>query len=159
MDAVVAAAETILLGCCTDLRRTVEGLDPDALAWEPAPDTSSIAVLVRHGTSAVRYLLNAAATGRANRERYLAEDRVPAFDRRPADAAELLGLIDALDADIRRLLPAVPTDRLGDPVAFEGAFEGEPPTRAWMLLHALDHLREHVGHAQLTKQVMGVGGR
>jgi hypothetical protein len=31
----------------------------------------------------------------------------------------------------------------------------EPPvTAAWALLHALEHLREHVGHAQLTRQLL-----
>ncbi len=29
------------------------------------------------------------------------------------------------------------------------------PTRAFAFLHALEHLREHVGHAQLTRQVLG----
>ena len=35
-----------------------------------------------------------------------------------------------------------------------GAEAHEPVTAAWALLHALDHLREHVGHAQLTRQVL-----
>ena len=30
----------------------------------------------------------------------------------------------------------------------------EPVTAAWALLHALEHLREHVGHAQLTRQLL-----
>ena len=153
MDAITAAAETILLGCCEDLRAVVAGSDAEALGWTPAPETSPIAVLVRHGATSVRYLLGAAATGRANRERYMAGERAAAFGEQSAEAGELLGLLDGLETDVRRLLAEVPVDRLAEPVAFEGAFEGTPPTRAWMLLHAVDHLREHVGHAQLTQQM------
>ena len=32
--------------------------------------------------------------------------------------------------------------------------EREPLRAAWALLHALAHLREHVGHAQLTRDVV-----
>ena len=40
----------------------------------------------------------------------------------------------------------------GKTVRTDGA--GEPVTWAWALLHALGHLREHVGHAQLTRQLL-----
>ena len=154
MDAVTAAAEEILLGCCKDLREVVSGLDVAALDWAPAAETSPIAVLIRHGASATRYLLGAAATGRANREQYIAGERAQAFAQRPADADELLGMLAGLEALVRHLVAELPVERLGEPVTFEGAFEGTPPTRAWMLLHAVDHLREHVGHAQLTRQLV-----
>jgi hypothetical protein len=36
--------------------------------------------------------------------------------------------------------------------------KGDPATRAYMLLHAVEHLREHVGHAQLTRQVLMASG-
>jgi hypothetical protein len=31
-------------------------------------------------------------------------------------------------------------------------------TAAWALLHALDHLGEHVGHAHLTRQLLDERG-
>ena len=34
-----------------------------------------------------------------------------------------------------------------------GGLAQEPVTAAWALIHALVHLREHVGHAELTRQL------
>jgi hypothetical protein len=31
--------------------------------------------------------------------------------------------------------------------------EGDEKTAIWALIHAVEHLREHVAHAELTKQV------
>jgi uncharacterized protein DUF664 len=35
---------------------------------------------------------------------------------------------------------------------------GEQVTAGWALLHAIEHLREHVGHAQLTRQLWDARG-
>jgi hypothetical protein len=153
MDALTSAAETIVVGCCSDLRAAVAGLDERALAWQPAADASSLSQLVRHGVSATRYLLTGAATGTADRTRYLAEERTPSFSDAPASAANLTALLAGLEAEIPTLLAGLPVARLSEPVTVHGD-DGEPPARAWMLLHACDHLREHVGHAQLTRQLI-----
>jgi hypothetical protein len=41
-----------------------------------------------------------------------------------------------------------------DPTAIRPTPEAEPVTAAWALLHALEHLREHVAQAQLTRQLL-----
>ena len=153
MNALAAAAESILLGCCADLRAAVEGLDDPALAWQPAAEASSLAQLVRHGVTATGYLLGGAATGHANRTRYLADERTPSFTGGTGSASGLIALLGALESRIPAILAGVSGDRLAESVQVQGG-EGEPPTRAWMLLHACDHLREHVGHAQLTRQLL-----
>ena len=154
MDPVMTAVQATVHQCCADLCEAVRGLDAEALAWAPAADTSSLAVLVRHSTSSTRNWLRAAATGHMDRDRYLREERAPAFDNRPADEAELLGVIDALETEARNLLPSVPAERLRETLTYTGQAHDEPRTRAWALLHAVEHLREHVGHAQLTRQLM-----
>jgi hypothetical protein len=157
MQAIRDAAESILLGCCADLRAAVDGLDSEALLWVPAPETSPLATLVRHATSSARYLLGAAARGEADHARYSREERPDAYSGRPGDMAELNGLIDALAAEIPVLLAQTPDSGLEAVVTFNAPRDGAPPTRAWMLLHALDHMREHVGHAQLTRQMLDAG--
>jgi hypothetical protein len=157
MKAIRDAAEQILLTCCADLRAVIEGLDPEALMWRPAPDTSPIAILIRHCATGTPTLLGAAVTGRIDRKRYVEEERIPAFSDRVSDAAELRELIDRLEADSRRLVSQIPDDGLGAAVESIPPVEGPPTSRAYMLLHAVDHLREHVGHAQLTRQIWESG--
>jgi hypothetical protein len=79
MDALTTAAETAVREACRDLRAAIEGLDSVQLARAPAPETSSLAVLVRHARTSTRTLLGAAATGRINRRRYRDEERTPSF--------------------------------------------------------------------------------
>ena len=153
MNALKTAAREILDQCCADLRVVVHGLDAEALAWTPAPETSSIGTLVRHPTSATRFLLSSAATGHGDREHYRNVERAAAFAARETTADELIGLVDALEEDARRLVAETPLDRLDDAIVFQSPDE-QPATRAWAFLHAIDHLREHVGHAQLTRQMI-----
>lgn len=158
MDALTTAAQSILIGCCEDLRAAVSGLEEPALNWQPATDASSLSQLVRHGVSATRYLLTGAATGQVNRARYLSDERTPSFLPDEVSAARLTDLLGELEGQISTILSGAPGDRWREEVAVQGG-EGEPPTRAWMLLHACDHLREHVGHAQLTRQLLDQAGR
>lgn len=153
MDALKAAVREIFDGCCEDLRITVRGLDAETLSREPAPDTSSLATLVRHAASSTRYLLSCAATGQGDRNYYRTVERPAAFEHASSKADELIAIVDQLEEEGRRLIAAVPVDRLDERVVMD-APPDEIPTRAYAFLHAIDHLREHVGHAQLTRQVL-----
>ncbi len=154
MDPMTAAVCDMLGVCVGDLRTTVAGVDTDSLNRAPAPGANSIAVLVTHAVTATRWLVDAALTGRMDRERYRREDRTPAFATKDADAARLLALIDDLEATAARLAAEGGKVDYAGAVEFEHAYEDGPRTRAWSLIHALEHLREHVGHAQLTRQVI-----
>jgi hypothetical protein len=72
------------------------------------------------------------------------------------DAAVFMSWFDGISAECRALLDG---DVVYDPGATATApwrpdAADEPVTAAWALLHALEHLREHVGHAQLTRQAL-----
>jgi Protein of unknown function (DUF664) len=153
MDALKTAARESFDQSCADLRVVVNGLDAATLAQEPAPETNSLATLVRHATSSTRFLLSCAATGDGDRRHYMTVTRTAAFAGGENEADGLIGLIDALEEDGRRLIAELPPERLGGPAMREGTTDTQP-TRAWALLRALEHLREHVGHAQLTRQVL-----
>ncbi|MGE0540774.1 MAG: DinB family protein [Dehalococcoidia bacterium] len=154
MEAIKAAAREILDQCCADLRVTLNGLDEAALTREPAPETSSIGTLIRHTASATHFLLTCAATGRGERTQYRAVVRPAAFGNEPSPSGALIGIVDAMEEDCRKLIAAIPIDRLDERVAMDDAAPGESQTRAYSLFHAIEHLREHVGHAQLTRQVL-----
>jgi hypothetical protein len=154
MDPVTAAVHDMITTSSKELRETVAGLDGNALNHIPTPETNSISVLVAHAVSATCWLVDAALTGQMDRGRYLREDRSTAFATRDAEQDRLLALVDNLDRMLDRLAAEGPrVDYAGD-VAYTGDEQGPPRTRAWSLIHAAEHLREHVGHAQLTRQLV-----
>ena len=83
-------------------------------------------------------------------------DRAAEFRTNAASAEELLAFLDATAKDCRALLA---TEKPFDPAAERIApdtmnrEERESVTAAWAMLHALEHLHEHLGHAGLTRQL------
>ncbi len=157
MDPLIAAARALLSVGAADLRTTVAGLGTDGLNWSPAPETNSIAVLTAHACTSAMAHAESALTGRFDYGRYTAEERTPAFALTSATEAQVLAFLDRFDTFIARLGDAGP---IADPGGAVVVGEGYPPrTRAWSLIHAVEHLREHVGHAQLTRQIYLDRGR
>jgi len=102
----------------------------------------------------------------AERERYRSahgaplpeRDRDSEFRTTTLTGEEILAFVDSMSADCRALLD---TDAPFDPGASRATHRRptldapDPHTEsaAWALVHALEHLSEHVGHAQLTRQL------
>jgi uncharacterized damage-inducible protein DinB len=150
-DPTIEAARDILADSLLEMRSVLAGCSAAELNRRPSgDDTNSIAVLVTHAMHSTRAWLSLAA-GAPPPER----NRPAEFAVTPDDPAAFTAWFDQMAAECRALL--------ADDVRFEpGAThvvpwqtdgDGEPVTAAWALLHALEHLREHVGHAQLTRQV------
>jgi uncharacterized damage-inducible protein DinB len=151
-DPMVAAAAEIIQGSVNGLRRAISGLPAEALNWRPGNDqTNPIAVLVVHSLQSTRSWL-AVASGAPLPER----DRAAEFLTVAEDAEGLRAFVDRLDADCRALLDGAQTfepamQRVSHARASTG--EAEVVSGAWALLHAVEHLSEHVGHAELTRQL------
>jgi hypothetical protein len=154
-DPVVAAARHLFDDSAAEMRAAIEGASTNALNWRPAgEETNSMAVLAVHSLHSSRWWLSV-ALGRPEPGR----DRDSEFVASADDAASLLAFFDSMTADCRALLstedpvdwsqPRTTTREQGDP---------DPLTAAWALLHALEHLREHVAHLQLTRQLWDAGG-
>jgi len=146
-DPTIEAARGFVDESLTSMRAAVAGAPADALNRRPAgDDTNAVAVLVVHAVNSTRWWLSV-ARGLPLPER----DRPSEFLTTVADADELLALFDPVAADCRALLD---TDAMFDPGAIrEDPRDGEQVTAAWALIHAVEHLREHVAHAELTRQV------
>jgi uncharacterized damage-inducible protein DinB len=151
-DPTIEAARETFDGSVADLTEAVRGLSADGLNWRPAgEDTNAIAVLATHAlASANAWLAVATAAPLPERDRD-AEFRVVA-----ADDAELLAWIEERADRCRAVLDAAGTFDPGvERTSFRRSESDEPEvvSAAWALLHALEHLREHVGHAGLTRQL------
>jgi hypothetical protein len=151
-DPTIEAARGFVDESLDAMRAAIDGASGDALNQRPAgDDTNPVAVLVVHAVNSTRWWLSV-ARGLPLPER----DRPSEFLTTVADADELLALFDPVAADCRALLD---TDAPFDGGAIcEDPRDGERVTAAWALIHAVEHLREHVAHAELTRQLWEEGG-
>ena len=147
-DPTIEAARGFVDEALTSMRVAVVGASAEALNERPAgDDTNPVAVLVVHAVQSTRWWLSV-ARGLPLPDR----DRPSEFLTTVADADELLALFDPVAADCRSLLD---TDAAFDGgVIREDPRDGEQFTAVWALVHAVEHLREHVAHAELTRQLL-----
>jgi hypothetical protein len=146
-DPIIEAAREIFDESVDHLREAIDGLAPDALAWQPAgEDSNSITVLAVHGMHSSRWWLSI-ARGLPLPER----DRPSEFVAESANDTELLAFVDTMAAECRARLDSA---EAFDPAVIRPTPEAEPVSAAWAILHALEHFREHVAQAQLTRQLL-----
>jgi uncharacterized damage-inducible protein DinB len=127
------------------MRAVVRELDESALSRAPADRENSIAVLVTHTLGSELGWLHRAAGSSFKRDR-------DAEFRAKASAAELTKAIDATEPQVRELVAA--TEAAGYATTRKlGA--GSEVTAAYCVSHALAHAAEHVGHAELTRNLLG----
>ena len=145
------AAAAIILDGYREVHRRMRAelatLDPALLTLAPAPDTSPIAVLVRHTLGSEGDVLRAVAGLPSARDR-TAEFRVTADE---VDLASLRVALDAAD----RLLDAV-GQRLTDE-RLRATVERPPrPPRTGLgwLVENYCHAREHLAQLELTRQIL-----
>jgi hypothetical protein len=145
-DPTIVAARELFDEAFGDMRDAIEGLSAEALAWRPpAEDTNPITVLAVHSMHSTRWWLTA-SRGVPLPDR----DRPSEFVAETGGDAELLEFFDRMVAECRaRLDPAEPFE----PGAERSIPDDEDVSAAWALFHALEHLREHVAQAQLTRQL------
>ena len=152
MDPMVTAADDMIGESVAGLRTAVTGLPAEGLNWRPGDeDTNPIAVLVVHALQSTRSWL-AVAFGAPLPER----DRDAEFLTVADSADAMLAFVDRIDGDCRALLDGVASFEPGaQRVSHVRASTGdaEVVTGAWALLHAVEHLSEHVAQALLTRQL------
>ena len=151
-DPILTSAREVLRRSRDEMRDAVKGLPADALNWRPVPDdTNSIAVLAVHSLSSTRMWLSI-AVGESPPDR----DRASEFAVSAGDSAELLSSVGRLTEACLSLVDdsrTVDWSALRDAQGPPGSGEDTQVFAAWALLHALEHLREHVGQISLTRQL------
>ncbi len=141
---MVEVVQRMLDGQAERYGKVVDGLPEEALNWRPGnEETNSVAQLVRHVTS-VQTVLLARALGdpvEHNHEHSLRND--------PATKEELHGLLAGAKAKKGEQLARL------DAMDMSEALPGQrgPTLRAHYVIHTADHGQEHLGHAELTKQL------
>ena len=152
-DPLLVAARELADESFAGIRRAIEGAPPEALNWRPAGnETNTIAVLTVHALHSTRWWLSVASDAPAPER-----DRPSEFEARASGAEELVALVDSMAEDCRSLLVARTFEPGASRTSRTSYGPPETVTAAWALLHALEHLREHVAHLQLTRQLWDRG--
>jgi uncharacterized damage-inducible protein DinB len=151
-DPMLVAAREVLDDALAAMKVAMDGAPAEALDWQPAGDeTNSLAVLGTHAMHSTRSWL-CVATGAPLPPR----DRPSEFRATAEDAAALRASIEAIAADCRALLASPVSTGWAAMRRTHARPDSNAPievTGAWALLHALEHLREHVGQMLLTRQL------
>jgi hypothetical protein len=123
----------------------------DGLNWKPGPDTNSIAAQIAHALQSATFWLQAAVGADSDRRAYLiAREAALAAT---GDGPALRSKLDAFDAEAPHLLARLDPASLDELRDWPGYWDGMPVSAAWCMLHALEHLREHLGSSALTRQL------
>ena len=131
----------------------LEGTSEHELNWTPlAEDTNSAIVLATHIAGSESHWVHQVAGGidvHRNRE---AEFEVSA-----SDPSEILALLRKTGQTTKEVLGNVSTADL-DKAGGTGP-SGAPVTGRWAVLHAIEHIGQHLGHLDLTKQLYAARGK
>ena len=125
------------------MREEVRGLDSGTLNWRPLPKANSVAVLVTHTVGSELEMIRCVRLIPNSRDRD-AEFKVE------SDADALLGMIDAADREMDKLIAGLTPADLA-----ELRPRGDNPPRPgieWLVTN-YGHAREHLAQIQLTKQL------
>jgi len=145
MEPEVTMIVRLLRGTHDRFRAVVRGLDPETLALTPGAETNSIAVCVRHTLRSEASMLGRLADRRV--DRVYAED----FLNQPTSEEDLLAQIEQGDRvldDFGEAIPRAALDRVWERP------NGHVFTGIEWLTHHYGHANEHVGHAELTRQLL-----
>jgi uncharacterized damage-inducible protein DinB len=126
------------------LQQEVRDLPAEAMDWSPGPAMNSVGVLLAHITGVLQEGIELALDVPSSRV------RKQEFQTQGVSSTEMLRRLDAVLASARNSLP-----RLGlEDLAQARQDEDGPVTCGWALLHALEHAYLHLGHLQLTGQIL-----
>ncbi|HLY65032.1 MAG TPA: DinB family protein [Chloroflexota bacterium] len=125
------------------VRDNLAGLDSAGLNWRPGADTNSVACLVEH-------IVNTEERNLARALESVSAPQNPGFPTRSYDLAELHGLLERADRMLRDLAGRAATVSLSRVV--EHPHRG-PSSALVLLIETVGHVKEHVGHLELTRQL------
>lgn len=149
-----AALLPILRNSLDMLRAALDGLPDEATGWTPAPNTNSLTVLTVHSLTSVRFFLGNGSGHVRTITDYRTEDRTPAFASQRQPAAALIARIDAALPGLEALLENASEADLAAAMTWPpDDAPNLPATGTGCLFHAIAHLREHVGQAQLMRDL------
>ncbi len=146
MDVIYTAFVERLQELVAGYDAALAGLSTEALDWSPGVQMNSLTVLATHITAATRYMVGDVVAGEPS-----GRNREAEFRATGGNEAELRQKL----ADVLAYSQQV-VDRLTPDDLVRECFSPmhkRSYTVAWLLFRSVDHAAEHMGHAQLTRQL------
>lgn len=117
------------------------------LDWSPGEGMNSIAVLVAHTAGAETFWI-----GDVVMQQPTGRDRPAEFAAKGLDGQALVDLLDKSLSRIEVAFEALSTDQLAE--SRTSPWQEEEFTLAWAISHILQHTALHLGHIQITRQLL-----
>lgn len=130
-----------------EIEQTLEALPPDVLDWKPAPEMNSIGVLITHLTGAERFLIGDVIMGEPSNR-----DREAEFQVEGLAKQDLLDRLTNVDAYIKGAFEKMSLADLE--TSRTHPRNGKQLGVSWAILHALEHTGIHLGHIEVTVQLL-----
>jgi hypothetical protein len=146
------AAAVVLEESLAFLREAVRDLPDTALDWRPYAGGNTVGILVRHALTSTRFFVAAGCGAPGSFEAYRQTERAAAFETKGVSQADLIGDIDAVSHWIANQLRDGTEPNLVARMSFPGS-PADGQSGAAMLFRAIAHLREHVGHVQVFRDL------
>jgi uncharacterized damage-inducible protein DinB len=147
MDPVLARLYDHYQSLHESCKQALSGLDTQALDWMPGEGMNSLAVLATHIAGSERFWISDITmqepTGR---------DRPAEFRARDTDTGRLIELLDSSLATIRAAFERLTQADLGQPRT--SPLDGKTYDVAWTIGQSLTHTALHLGHIQITRQLL-----
>jgi hypothetical protein len=151
MQATARYAQRTLDAQAERFAGVVDGLPPEALTWRPGNETTnSIAQIIRHVAAWQPWYLGVALGDPVPLDdETLNRKQADSLDNSPTSAEELRTLVDDMRAHTAGTLDRIGALDLEEEIA---PYDEREP-RSFYVIGAIDHAAEHIGHAELTRQL------
>jgi hypothetical protein len=151
MQPIVEYTQVMLAHLSGRYKQVVEAMPEEGLNWQPGgAGTNSLAQIVRHVVSGQQLIFNWAL---GTPPQLPVTERSRGLHNDTATHAELLELLAQGDQARAELLAQLDASDLSESVPSLG---GEARTRFFYVAHSVGEAREHIGHAELTRQLWEV---
>ena len=147
MEPTLQAFLDILTALHDAAKRAVSGLSPRQLDWSPGEGMNSLAVLAAHTGGAERFWLGDVVMGERT-----GRDRDQEFATTQSDEATLVSALDTGLDQAARAFAALTTAQLAEPRT--SPRDGREFSVAWSIGHVLQHTALHLGHMEITRQLL-----
>ena len=146
MHQILKAFSECLETLYVDFKKAIDGLPQEALDWVLGTEMNSLCVIVVHVTGSTRYWMgDIVAQDNSNR------DRDAEFRTQGVDLAELKDRLDNGLAYVKRVFGGLTLEDLETTCVLPQ--DGREITKAWAICHVLEHVANHLGHVQITRQL------
>ncbi len=135
------------------LKETLAVLPDEALNYVPQPGLNPLAVLIAHSISATRFLFLLGTGQVSSFVEYRNGSRAASFEAKGTGIAKVNAEVDAFLAELEGILAQGTEAHLADVPTYPGEDDAPRRSGALCLIHGSAHLREHVGQAELMRDL------